>query len=90
MNCLEKYTLASGEAEMSMELTSMDVVDELEDIRYTTYGLRVLDSLGNILYTADDVDTSKNFVQRFAEFCANSDIRLIHIPDLLEDYLADR
>ena len=85
-----KYTLMACETEMSMELTSMDVVDELEDIRYTTYGLRVLDDTGNVLYAAADIDTSKDFVKRFIEFCTASDIRLIHIPDLLEDYLSDR
>jgi hypothetical protein len=90
MNCLEKYNLSSGEAEMSMELTSTNMVDESEDIRYTTYGLRVLDSAGGVLYSVADIDTCEGFVRRFVEFCADSDVALIHIPDLLEDYLAAR
>lgn len=90
VNCVKKYPFESGEAEMSMELTSSDMVDEQEDIRYTTYGFRVLDHTGNVLYCAEDVDTKQTFVERFIEFCTESDIRLIHIPDLLEDYLDQR
>jgi len=88
MSYQQKYAMASDESEMTMELTSMDVVDEQEDIGYTTYGLRVLDVCGDVLYEVPDIDTSKDFVQRFVEFCSQSDVRLMHIPDLLEDYMA--
>lgn len=90
MNSLKKYPFVSNETELSMELTSSDMVDELEEISYTTYGLRILDREENILYSVEDIDTKQAFVERFIEFCAGSDIRLIHIPDLLEDYLDQR
>ena len=87
MNCLKKYPLTTGEEKLSMELTSMEVVDEDRDIRYTTYGVRVTDEDGGVIFAALDVDTRMEYVQRFAELCAENDIRIIHLPDLLEDYL---
>ena len=90
MMSLKKYPFISNQSEFSMELTCKEVVDSLENIRYTTYGLRVLDEEGGILFAAEDVDTNKAFVERFIEFCAGSDINLIHVPDLLEDYMAER
>ena len=88
MNSLKKYRLTEGTNALSMELTCKEVIDELENIRYTTYGVRVTDEDGNILFAAPDVDTRKEYVQRFVELCAGGDVRLVHIPDLLEDYLA--
>lgn len=88
MNNLQKYSLTEGKLQLNMELTSMEAVDELENIRYTTYGLRVADARGETLFAAPDVDTNKQHVQRFIELCAGGDACLIHIPDLLEDYLA--
>jgi len=70
-----------------MELTSMEVVDEFEDIRYTTYGVRVTDGAGDIVFAALDVDTRVEFVRQFIELCTQNDARAIHLPDLLEDYL---
>jgi len=87
MNNLKKYPLTKGEPELHMELTSMEAVDEMENIRYTTYGLRVTDKQGKILFAAPDVDTNEGYVRRFIERCADSDVSLIHIRDLLEDYL---
>jgi len=88
MKSLKKYPLTDGKDTLNMELTAKEIVDELENIRYTTYGVRVTDETGNILFAAPDVDTKKEYVERFIEICAGSDIRLVHIPDLLEDYLA--
>jgi len=88
MNCLKTYTLTTGEEKLNMELTSMEVVDETIDIRYTTYGLRVTDEAGGVIFAALDVDTCMEFVQRFVELCVRFDARIIHLPELLEDYLA--
>jgi len=88
MNSLKKYPLTEGKDTLNMKLTVKEVVDELENIRYTTYGVMVTDETGNILFTAPDVDTKKEYVERFIKLCAGGDVRLIHIPDLLEDYLA--
>lgn len=88
MISLQKYPLAEGTTEVNMELTSMEVVDELEDIRYTTYGVRVTDEKGKVLFAAPDVDTRKEHVRRFVELCVQGEASVIHLPDLLEDYMA--
>lgn len=90
MNGLKKYPLAAGEAELTMELTCSEMIDDLEKNRYTTYGLQVVDHEGNVLFAKADVDTQKEFVEQFVQLCAQHDIRLIHLPDLLEDYLDER
>ena len=87
MICLQKYQLTTGEQALNIELTSMEVVDELIDIRYTTYGMRVTDEVGDVVFAALDVDTQRENVQQFIELCAQNDVRVIHLPDLLEDYL---
>jgi len=88
MNCLKTYALTTGEEKLNMELTSMEVVDETADISYTTYGVRVTDKGGDVIFAAPDVDTRMEYVQRFIELCARNDASPIHLPDLLEDYLA--
>ena len=88
MNSLKTYQLTTGGDKLNMELTSMEVVDEIEDIRYTTYGVRVSDQAGNIVFAALDVDTCMEYVQRFIELCAQNDVSAIHLHDLLEDYMA--
>ncbi len=90
MLCVKRYSLVSNSLELSMELTSSNLVDEQEKISYTTYGFRVLDGDNNILFSAGDVDTNQEFVERFIRLCAENDVRLVHIPDLLEDYLGQR
>ena len=87
MNCLKKYSLTKDRPALIIELTDMEVVDEFENIRYTTYGVRVTDEGGNILYAAPDVDTNRGYVEAFIKLCADNDAHLVHIPDLLEDYL---
>jgi len=87
MNSLKTYPLTTGNEKLNMELTSMEVIDEIEDTRYTTYGLRVTDQAGEIVFAALDVDTRMEYVQRFVELCSQNDASVIHLPDLLEDYL---
>ena len=90
MISLKKYSFLSNESMLSIELISSEIVDSAEEVRYTTYGLRVLDQDGGILYAVTDIDTRQAFVERFIEFCTGSDVRLVHVPDLLEDYMACR
>ena len=87
MNKLGQYSQAEVKAGLNFELTEIEVVDELENIRYTTYGICVSDRQGNTVYAAHDIDTRKECVQRFVDICAREDVSVIHIPDLLEDYL---
>ena len=88
MNCLKTYQLTTGEGKQNMELTNMEIVDEYEGFRYTTYGIRVTDDNGCVIFAALDVDTRLERFQQFVELCAKNDARVIHLPDLLEDYLA--
>lgn len=90
MVCIKQYPLSSSEAELRLELTTGEMIDEQEKISYTTYGFRVLDQADSILFAADDVDTNREFVENFIKLCADHDVRLVHIPDLLEDYMARR
>ncbi len=90
MLCVKKYSLVSNGLELSIELTSCNIVDEQEKISYTTYGFRILDEDDNILFSAKDIDTKQEFVEQFIRLCAENDVRLVHIPDLLEDYLSQR
>ena len=87
MNSLKTYPLTTGSDKLNIELTGMEVVDELEDIRYTTYGVRVTDEAGDVIFAAPDIDTRIERVKKFIECVAQNDVRPIHLPDLLEDYL---
>lgn len=87
MNALKKYPLTEGEVRASLELTSMEVVDENENIRYTTYGVRVMDESGNVLFNALDIDTRMEYVEQFARLCVDNDVSILHLPDVLEDYM---
>lgn len=87
MESMKTYPLASSEAELSLELIRVEKVDAEEKISYTTYGLRLLDHTGNTIYCAEDIDTQMEDVDRFIRLCSENDVRAIHLPDLLEDYL---
>ena len=88
MNCLKTYPLITSNDKLNMELTSMEIVDEHEEFRYTTYGVRVTDDQGGVIFAAADVDTRLEAVQQFVELCVQNDVRAVHLPDLLEDYFA--
>ncbi len=88
MNSLKQYPLTSCERELNMELTCSEKVDVDEEIRYTTYGLRLLDETGRVLLSYEDVDSRREYVERFLSMCVGHDIHPLHIPDLLEDYMA--
>jgi len=77
---LTKSSQGEGALAYSMELTSMEVVDELENIRYTTYGVRVCDGQGNVFFAAPDVNTDKEHVARFLTLCVENEAEPIHIP----------
>ena len=84
---LPKISQSEGTLAYSIELTSMEVVDELENIRYTTYGVRACDEQGNVFFAAPDVNTDKDYVARFLTLCVENEAEPIHLLDLLEDYL---
>lgn len=62
-------------------------VDDLVEMGYTTYGMRVWDGHGNVLLEYSDISTSAEHVQKFIDMLKDRDVAAIHIRDLLEDYL---
>lgn len=68
------------------ELTTSRI-DDSEQMSYTTYGIRVKDESENILLEYADISTSKELVREFLELVEDRDVSVIHIPDLLEDFL---
>ena len=70
----------------SCQLTSM-MVDESDDMRYTTYGVAVYGDAGQTVLAFPDISTDRAFVEGFVRMVDSHDIALVHIHDLLEDYL---
>ena len=70
----------------SCQLTSM-MVDESDDMRYTTYGIAVSDDAGQTALTYPDISTDRAFVEEFVRLVGSHDVALVHFSDLLEDYL---
>lgn len=68
------------------ELTTM-VVDGEEGIRYTTYGMELLQLDDQKIASVDDISTSRNLVEDFICLLINHNVALIHVMDVLEDYL---
>lgn len=68
------------------ELTAADV-DDGEDMRYTTYGVRALDLDGKIAASFIDVSTNKAFVQDIVEKCNKFDAHIMHLEDILIDHI---
>lgn len=62
-------------------------IDDLEQMRYTTYGIRAIDSNGEVAASYPDLSTSKRHVQEFLDKLANHDVSAMHIADLIEDFL---
>lgn len=86
MRTVTETVSTSRSATYSCELTALKV-DESEDMRYTTYGVAVLGAAGQQLLSYPDISTDKQFVEEFLNLIKNHDIALMHIPDLLEDYM---
>ena len=69
------------------ELMVSNMIDEYEQIRYTTYGIRLITSSGDVLGEIPDISTQKNVVEDFIRLCHVYNVAAIHICDILEDYL---
>jgi len=55
--------------------------------RYTTYGIKIADSVGNMRLFIADVSTNRAFVENFAAICERDRVSLCHVMDVLEDLL---
>lgn len=68
------------------ELTTAHI-DDWGDISYTTYGIRAVDGQGKTAMIFPDIDVDKASVQRLVDKCNEGELRLIHLRDVLEDYI---
>lgn len=66
------------------ELTAT-VVDDKENLRYTTYGVSVKDEAQNVIAAYPDVSTKKDFVQHIVDKCNQFELDAVHLEDLLLD-----
>ncbi|WRS28179.1 DUF6514 family protein [Oscillospiraceae bacterium MB08-C2-2] len=66
---------------------SVTHIDDLDNLHYTTYGVQMLDEEGNLVAEYLDISTNKSFVERFIELCQKAQVALVHLGDVLEDYL---
>jgi hypothetical protein len=62
-------------------------VDCEDQLSYTTYGLCVKDSEGEIVLRYQDISTDKKTVEDFIDMCASCGASAVHIGDILEDYI---
>jgi len=86
MQTILKEVLFSDGKDYALELTSCDVDGE-EQMRYTTYGIRLSDRDGNTLLQHRDISTDRAFVEEFVHLCVGHEVAAIHVDDMLEDYM---
>jgi hypothetical protein len=68
------------------ELTN-NIIDGKENLRYTTYGVRALDSLGNPQAVYADVSTDRQSVEALVGKCNEGGLHLLHLEDVLLDLI---
>lgn len=73
--------------DLKCELTSSERIDELEEIRYTTYGISIINSNGETVFERGDISSDRSFVKEFIALCQIHHVSGFHIEDVLEDYL---
>jgi len=73
--------------DLEYEMTSSELIDEYEYISYTTYGIRLLSPDNEILLEIIDISTDKSFVENFLYLCEIRLVSLIHVMEILEDYI---
>lgn len=86
MQTIHRDVLVSQGKNYILELTICHIDGE-DQIRYTTYGIKLTNDKGDILLQLADVSTSRAFVENFIDLCVENDVSPMHIKDLLEDYL---
>lgn len=85
MKELTRHRGLCGES-FSCSMTVTDI-DDCDLMRYTTYGIRLVDTEGNELATFADISTNKSFVERFIQLCYDYQVAAVHVLDFLEDFL---
>ena len=64
------------------------IIDDEEQMRYTTYGMRVTDRQGDVFMELTDISLDKKRVEEFVATC-NCGVSTIHIGDLLDDLMSE-
>lgn len=62
-------------------------IDDLQQIGYTTYGICITEKDSRVLYHYPDISTDPEYVRNFLKLLTSRDVAMIHVPDLLDDYL---
>lgn len=52
---------------------------------YTSYGIRAVDSKGEVLLSVSDVSGDEKAVSALCERCTRGKLALIHLMDVIED-----
>jgi len=86
MQAIQKEPLVFRGKDYTLELTTCNI-DDNEQMSYTTYGIRVTDQDDFVRLQYQDVSTQRTFVEEFIRLCADNDVELVHVADILEDYL---
>ncbi len=87
---LEIDTVLLKSCGVNLHLTQTDcTLDDDEQIRYTTYGIRLTDQMGNELAVKKDISTNRVFVEQFINKCVEYELRTENFEDCLEDYLTE-
>ncbi len=76
----------STNTEIRYELLTSHI-DDCEQMSYTTYGICVRDEHDNVLLKHVDISTSREQVERFIEMVKEGDVAVVHINDVLEDFM---
>lgn len=62
-------------------------VDWNGQMRYTTYGIRITDSLGNELINLADISQEEQRVRQLVSLYNGGGVSAVHVVDILEDFL---
>ena len=54
---------------------------------YISYGISVIDSVGNEIKRVSDVSLNESFVSELCEKCTTQNLDAIHLFDIIEDNL---
>ena len=71
---------------MKYTLRTNAIIDENNN-EHIEYGIAVIDRLGNVLKTVDNVFLCKEKAQNFINLCNREKLELIHLQNVIEDIL---
>jgi len=84
---LTTFPLTSCDATAHLIQTT-GVLDDHETMHYTTYGVKLTNKDGQIIFVQEDISTSREFVEGFIKWCVDGLARPESFTYHVEDYLA--